>query len=362
MFSRFVLALTFLSFVFIAPTRYDWDQVFLTGSLLSIIASGWLVEPYRDTRCRGLALLTIWAIITLGLDFQFYEMDTIIRVVLGVMAVKVIADKTNIDSYDLGKFLFFSNLAALAYLGLQLSNLDPWYKPAFQDMGSFFGKPWVMGSFAVISLPFLWRFRWWAIIPAIPLLYYSHSKLCVAVACLIALLLLPGKWKLIGLAFLPIAATAYAFLDGSGGGHRLAVWGNVWAYTEPYLLYGKGLGSFFHSAFAHSNGTELHHWPWLHNEFYQYLFEQGVPGLILLVGWYLLLFARTMDYYVRLSLIGIGLLCLFHPVMHFPKLIAACLLVIALAERGADSLSLRLPKGWASPFASASKRTCRTPR
>lgn len=362
MFSRLVLALIFLSLVFIIPTRYDGDQIFLTYALAVIVLSGWFVEPRRDVKCLGLALLSIWAIITLALDFQFYEQDTILKALLGVMAIKTIADRADLSVYSFGWFLFWVSFAASVYLGLQLAGLDPYYQRLYQDSGSFFGKPWVMGCFGAISFPILWRFRWWAVVPVLPLIYFSYSKICVAVACLLGLFLLPGRWKLLGWVCLPISAVGYAIMDGDGGNHRLLVWKSVWDYTLPYLSYGKGLGSFFNSAFAHSDGSQMHHWPWLHNEFYQYLFEQGIPGLALILGWYLTLIWAVSDRYLRLSLMAIGVLCMFHPVMHFPKLIAVCIPILALSQRdSAGILSLKLQKEsvWLSD--PSSRKTCRTP-
>lgn len=336
MFGNLVLVLLCVSFIFIAPSRFDWDQIYCLCAFMGIIAISFNVTPKRQVKLGYPGLLLLLALITLAMSFLYYKLLIIFYCCIGFMTIKVMAERLE-DNFikKLGYFMAAFCAASIVYVQMQLHGLDTVYQPTFQDFGGSFGKPWALGCMAVMAIPFIWNVnKFLCILPGI-LVYYSHSSSCVLAACIVLICLLPRRYCLFGLGFLVIAVSSYIWYEGEIESHRLQVWKNVWPYAMERPIHGHGIGSFLHGAFLHITGTGIsknyHHWPWLHNEFYQYFYEQGIIGLSILAAW-LISLLLIEDKIIRIALLGFCIVCFFHPVMHWGRLIFFGCLIITLAE------------------------------
>lgn len=199
--------------------------------------------------------------------------------------------------------------------------------------------PWAMGTTAALAIPFVYAVRPWACLFLLPLIFLSHSSVCMGVAVL-AFLLMLGKTHRLPAIYLSIGAMLivlwYAISKGGYDiGPRLLIWKEMLlTWTNP--LIGEGIGSFPHKGFILTNGVHDYHWRWAHNEFLQYLTEQGWIGLALLGVFVWDLFWRIKnhlfeDWIVFVSLFSLILLCTMHPVLHYGKTAFFGLLIISFA-------------------------------
>lgn len=336
MFNLILVAL-FGSFVFIAPVRYDWDQIYCFIGMMGIVVLSWFFEKRRTVSLRTLGLCFLWALFTLITAFRGALIYVLFNVFIGVMALKAIAETCKFSMAEmrrLGTFLFWFSVASSVYLFFQKIGMDPLYLAAYRDIGATFGKPWVMGCFAAMAAPFIWDRKPIYTLALIPMLLQSHSSVCVlaAVASIGYLILNENKWLFVPIT-LGALVVAAVIIRGEGGieSHRLHVWANIWPLVNEKLLLGHGLGSFKNDGFVHQVNDHYEVWVWLHNEFYQHIYEQGIMGLGLLIAWITSLWIKA-DVLGQSALISICTLSLFHPMMHWGKLLFFAVFILAYAE------------------------------
>jgi hypothetical protein len=255
---------------------------------------------------------------------------------VGVLAIKVIAERFDYNFRTLGvSGLFFIAITYLVML-LQHLGLDQVFKPMYPEAMGVSFMPWVAGVSCVLLLPFIYALSPWLVLTMIPLLYLSQSMVCVGVATIVFLVCLFRDSKPMalasGLLLIPLALWYAGYVDGGIDPNRFAVWKNALPHFKNWW-FGYGLGSWAHSAFMHYNGQTPEYWRWAHNEFYQHLYEQGWVGLTLLSIWVVNLFYKGRKNLITLaSLTGLLLISMVHPVMHLGKFLFLNCVILGIAE------------------------------
>ena len=316
------------SWLFFLPGRFDGDQIFVLSSLMAVCAASLFIRPVRSVNVKWLAACVLYAILTMFLNAAWFKVYMLTNLTLGALAVKMIADRIQSKTF-LGILL----LNALAIAGLMLITPNI-YATMYQDNGAFMGKPWALGSFAALSIPLVTLIHPAFGLFAAPLLLASHSSVCLLAAGLAVLWLLWGYRPAIALlgGFLGVLGGLFVVIrEGGMEIHRFQVWKNSFKYLMEAPIFGHGFGSWAHMGFAHSNGAELQHWPWAHNELYQHFFEQGIVGLVVLSGF--LWSLRKCSRNTQAALLAMTVLAFFHPILHWAKLIPLCIVIFALAVK-----------------------------
>ena len=275
------------SFIFIAPLRYDGDQIFSFVACMVIVSLSAFYKPKRSVDMRLPAALLILAASTALWQFAWFKVYAMVVPFVGFLAVKVIAERTDGNLRRFGWALLAACLVSWLHVELQHRGLDPLYAAAFVDQGGVFGKPWALGCFAALAIPFLFTLGPLAPAAALPLLWHSHSSICVAAGLFGWWLCMSRYWRWATSCLAPAAIVYYLTRDGGFESHRMQIWKNVWPLVMEHPWLGRGYSAWKNSGFVHFiNGDGIAQ-PWAHNDFYQTLFELGLVGLVLLVGWLL---------------------------------------------------------------------------
>lgn len=290
-------------------------------------------EPRRVINMDILAILFLLAVITVLISHYVVPIMSVLNLFTAFIAIKVIAERFDMDLKNLGVWFFGFTLASLVVVALQVIGCEPVYFKHFQEVAGLSELPWVMGCTFVLILPFLMGIHPALGILAVPMIWMSHSSACVVAGFITASFFLIGKHTkamLCTTLFAPVAVIAFVARDGIDH-NRLDVFKNGLSYFGN-LWIGNGLGTWAHMPFRHevSEGTFLW-WRWVHNEYYQHAYEQGIIGLFLLLILCLVLFIFSTSKVIRSALLGLYALCILHPVLHWPKLVYLVVFIIAVA-------------------------------
>jgi hypothetical protein len=257
-------------------------------------------------------------------QFPIY-LHVFINVLLGCIAVKTIAERFTISAKRFGDVIV--RLWIVVYGVLILQTLGFIWKD--YELSGFYSMPWMMGSAAILSIPFIRRMKsWYGSILILPILM-SHSTVCIAVAL--------GMWfqpklKLKYCLLMVLAILSYIWLFDNGlDTARFAVIKNSIPYTHNWI-FGDGIGSWAHKAFVRLNGDDLYYWRWAHNEFFQTATETGVLGLLSVLALIKYHF-KVINLDQKYQLIGISVLAMFHPIFHNPRLIPFLIVIFAIMVR-----------------------------
>lgn len=146
------------------------------------------------------------------------------------------------------------------------------------------------------------------------LFFRSVFNIGVAVIGIGVVLLLQGRWKLTLCLMISVLSLLLIFKDktnfnkvaGNFGG-RITLYREVFAETKDTFLFGKGLGSLRRDFTI--NGEEGRRFHSSHNLFIDILYELGLVGLFLAVGYLLNLFRRVRQVFANRnqSMLLIGL-------------------------------------------------------
>jgi len=371
----FDLALRF--FLVVSPVFYLPGQMayvpqenFIQYSVMAFLALSWFVLPKRQISNVYIALILFYAMAT---TFLFkYTIPTrfaLLNMFFGVLLIKIFAERVSMTNFKkIGCLFFIFILANLALMSLQVIDKDPIFssvRPEFKpqaEVAGFMGVQYALGAIAALMLPFIFEFHPLACLILIPMFIAGKSSTAIlaGVACFLFLLWfkpignrialkfrgfefnleLPKRlWFWIVLLVGAWGACYYViYIDAPSGQFmkRLNVW---WAgiYTlkmEPY--FGYGLGQWAQKGFigVQENGIP-ERWVWAHNEFLQYVFEQGVFGAILLYAFFkdFLRSFRFNDSAGRVifaSFIALMVVSIFHFPFHVGRLAGISLYIMAL--------------------------------
>lgn len=316
------------SFVFIAPLRYDGDQIFSFVACMVIVSLSAFYQPKRFVDMRLPAALLILAASTTLWQFAWFKVYAMVVPFVGFLAVKVIAERTDGNIRRFGWVLLAVCLLSWIHVKLQIGGFDLLYSAAFQDNGGVFGKPWALGCFGALAIPFLFTLGSLAPAAALPILWYSHSSICVAAGLFGWWLCMNRKWKCWSALLLPFAIVFYLNRDGGVENHRVQIWKNVWPLVMEHPWFGRGYAAWKNFGFVHFINGEGVAQPWAHNDFYQTLFELGLVGLLLLLGWLMFLWVGVRRE-LKSALMVLSVLAFFHPMLHWGRVILLPLMIAA---------------------------------
>lgn len=342
------------SFCFIAPLRYDGDQIFSFVACMVLAALSTFYPVKRQVDTSWLAILFVFACSTALWEFAWFKIYALAIVFVALVALKAFAERTDLDLKWFGKTLFVMCLLTWAHVEAQHRGWDPVYAVASLDKGGVFFKPWALGCFAALAVPFLYAANRWAPVVALPLLWHSRSTLCVAAGLIGWLCFLPTKTRRIFFGLLPLVVLGYiALVDREIESHRLQMWKNAWQYVQETPWLGHGWVGWKNAGFYHVINGENIVQPWAHNEFYQVLFDLGRVGLGILVGWLLVLWLGVRKE-LKVALFILALLCFFHPVFRWGRLVIFPMLVLGFCV--ADAKKIYSYKGAQESWAAICQR------
>ena len=268
-----------------------------------------------------------------GQTTEIYTRMSYVNLLIGFLAVIVVSERISFDVRFLGKFMALFILANSTFLMCQIFGITNYLiTDVYPNATGFLQFPWVMGVVATLSIPLIWAFSPICIIATLPMIFYSHSLICAAVAFISVLYLSVGTKSFFILMGLGIAAIVLflLFSDRNIDEHRFIIWKKAIFYSKDQIM-GNGLGTWAHKGFRRDvNGANMW-WRWAHNEPYQVMFETGISGLALMLAYLSRLFTVSHRS-LKCFLAGMFVLSLFHPIFHSGKLAVFILIGIALVE------------------------------
>jgi hypothetical protein len=310
-----------------SPTKGDELWVFFW---LTLVASSSLV--FKQNRIVDVRWFGAVVAVSLASMFNNYfapqqpiYMAVFLKVLLACLAIKTIAERMTISARQIGSVLIRVWISVYIVLIFQAFGL------VFKgyELSGFYTMPWMMGSAAVLSIPFIRKMKsWYGVILILPLLL-SHSTACIGVALV---MWLQPRLKLKYILLVVFLLLTYMFLCDSGlDTARFVVIKKTIPYTHNWI-FGDGIGSWAHKAFVRHNGADLYYWRWAHNELYQMTTETGILGglsVLALISYYFKVISVEQRYY----LFGIFALSMVHPIFHIPRLIPFIILIFAVMIR-----------------------------
>lgn len=309
------------------PTR--GDELWVFNWLLLISLSSFLFKPNRVVDVRWFFVLCLVTIISVFANDAAVQRPIywglFIHVFVASLAIKTVSERMTISTRQIGSVLLRVWIVMYGVLILQALGLI-WKD---YELSGIYTMPWMMGSAAVLSIPFIRKMKsWYGVILILPLLL-SHSTGCIGVALV---MWLQPKLKLKYILLVVFLGLSYMFLFDKGiDTARFA----VIKKTIPHIhnwIFGDGIGSWAHKAFVRLNGKDLYYWRWAHNEFYQMTTETGIIGGLSVLALIFNLFKRiTVEH--KYYLFGIVALSMIHPIFHIPRLIPFIIIIFAMMIR-----------------------------
>lgn len=326
------------SLLVFVPSSFIGEEIFTVAGFAALAALAHLTPKKREV---GLGLPTAGALLGLiGLAFCFTASPrtVVFNVFMALFALRAIAERHSLDLCLLGRTLILFVYLTYAMLTLQWLNLDTFYMPNFGfEWAGFSFRPWALGCTATLAIPFIWHVSPRQTLLLLPLILMSRSTACYAVAAFVFGYLCDLRFKCLGkgllrtllVASVPLYLLLDVHWDKALRWDRVQVWVNAAKFLTPF---GHGLGSWVNAGFVHANGEAMEHWRFAHNDYYQHLYDQGIPGLLLLGLWFFSLILRTKSPILRVAVVVLVALCAFHPMLRWAKLTFFGVVILALAE------------------------------
>lgn len=314
---------------FVMKNWASGDEVWVFYWLVLIAVSSFLWNGNRKVEMWCYVPMLILSLVSVLIHFGIPQLpiywQVFLNLFLGCFAVKTIAERMTISARHIGSVLL--RLWIVVYGVLILQALGFIWKD--YQLSGFYTMPWMMGSAAVLSIPFIRKMKsWYGSILILPLLL-SHSTACVGVALV---MWLQPKLKLKYILLVVFLALIYVYLCDRGlDTARFAVIKKSLPYTHNWI-FGDGIGSWAHKAFVRYNGADLYYWRWAHNELYQMTTETGILGGLSVLALIFYIF-KVIKLEWKYHLLGIFGLSMFHPIFHIPRLIPFIILIFAYMIR-----------------------------
>ena len=324
---------------------------FQYGTML-MLAICYFVPRKRQINNVWLGLILGYAVFqTIFCNFAPENRVILLNFFLGFFLIRELSERIDLNFKSIGNLLALFCAFNVAWIGLQINNLDPVFNSLFPgnmpqvDAVGFMGLKSNLGSLAALSFPFIFYANPFNTIICIPLLWYGHSTAAIASVLLTLFFILWFKDKRIFLASVVIfgvLGTLYVWnIDMPTGefNKRFPVWfAGVKILTGAKPIFGYGLGSWALTRFTtiQQNG-QPQIWSWAHNEFIQYLFELGIFGSVLLYAYFKNLFQRLSmaisNHVVAVSiLIPLVMTSLIHFNWHIARFAGLSCFMIACIE------------------------------
>lgn len=319
------------SFLVNLPGRWDGDELFVRSFLALVLILSFFVSPKRQIKSASVGVFLLTAMLSMLFNYHTPQRGVFMEVMLGFLAVNVIAERQTLTPAFLGKFLSIFWLCFNVVLLAQA--MGSIYK-GWELAGSFI-MPWIMGSAACLSIPFVKSFGRRFCLFLLPAILLSHSSACVAVALLMYFypikLTYKKRYVIMAGGVVGLFLAYFLMFDFNFEITRFEVWRNTFAHIHN-LIVGNGIGSWMHMAFSRMNGVTQIHWTTAHNLYYQVFFEMGILGLLALLAMLRGLWVKSYGP-CRTALLGLLMLSLVHPVVHFPRFSVFLVVLMAMILR-----------------------------
>lgn len=206
------------------------------------------------------------------------------------------------------------------FLGLGLDVKNPIVNLAVGTLenGNFFA------AFIAISLPFFFRKYWCFFIPVILVHLALSAATTAVISALVGVVVVFNCWWMLIIAL--IAGNVFAYFDGTiwkiiGESARFEFWkeclGNI--KTVPEAIFGHGLGSDWGQRFQ------------LHNEWLQGLFELGIIGMGIVIGYTVTVYRENKILFAAFCVACVN--CIGNFPLHLPPSAFLIIIIIGLIEK-----------------------------
>lgn len=208
--------------------------------------------------------------------------------------------------------------------------------PGNGPAGLFVNGNYLAEAAALVAIALISERLWWWLIPVAPALLLVRSGRGALLAVAVAMVAwLWGRSRLASALLVGVIAGSGIILMLHASGdpsstERLLIWRSTWAGVT---WFGHGLGSFFSGYPVFDLRVNQYAYPeYAHNEFLHAAFELGVPGVLLMVGFWAAVMAGPLN---TARVVVIGLLtemCFAYP-LHLPSTAAVGFLAAGAAVR-----------------------------
>ena len=339
------------SAVFFLPNQmsYGPQMMVLHYSAFAMIGLSLFVPPRRQVNNVFLALILFYGMVhTLLFGYHEYMRDALMNLFVGIVLIKVIAERVDLNRKKLGWVFIGFILANYVLLILQYFDKDPIFQMVFFenrpeiDMVGFMGIRYALASWGVLVTPFVYSVHPLACLLVLPLLYIGKSSTCVVGYWLVISFIMWIKHRKLFWIFVPITFVAglwYILKFDMPKGQfmkRIKVWFGGIGIGRGTAWFGRGLGAWAATKFVtiQQNGLpEM--WVWAHNEFLQYWYEQGVLGCLFVWAYFKNFFKHvnvTKHYLTVAGLIALSSIAMFHFPLHVARLAGISILIFAFME------------------------------
>lgn len=366
----------FLKIFLVAGAVFYWPGVlayqpqilFFQHSAMVFWGLSFFVPKRREISNIYLALILFYALLsTVLVHFDPAARVTLFNLFMGLITLKVIAERVDLKLKEIGIVLIGFCLLNLAWMGMQIFNQDPLLSPVNFDKKStvelvgLLNAKFALGVYAAICAPFLAAVHPAFALLAVPMLIASRTSTCMGAFVISMTFLLWYKlkslefsknyklWKwafYITASLIVIGGSCYIlFYDAPTGQFMKRI--KIWQFGFHYLgtgaslakniWFGDGLGSWAATQFQtlQENG-EPEWWSWAHNDWFQYIFEQGLVGGILLWAYFKNMFKNFRlnqdSVYVLSAFIALAVCSMFHFPFHVGRLAGISIYILALME------------------------------
>lgn len=351
-FNFFLSVYLIVSMSFYVPGQmaYIPQENFFQYFSIVFMALSFYVPAKRSISNVWIGLFLLYAVLnTVFLSFTPASRITLLNVFLGCFSLKTIAERVDLDFKKYGYILLGFVALNIFQMSLQVLNVDPIFtnvhfdKMPQVDVVGFMGIRFCLGILAAFCLPFVFSISPWHCIALLPLLYFSKASTVIAAffASFMFLMWFKNRKAFLLMALLLGSAfIGYVFFYDAPTGQfskRFEVWLAGMSVFKMKPWFGLGLGSWNDSNFVtmQENGVP-EKWAWAHNEFLQYLFEQGILGAFILFKYFKNLFSNIKfddSGRVVFSLIlSLSIVSIFHFPFHIGRFAAFSVFILALAE------------------------------
>lgn len=323
------------SLVFFVPTWINGSEVYAVYFCILSAVSSLFLKAKRSVNLSMLFLIFLIAFFTMLPQIRRPAMVApVIYLFIGVMAIKSISECFDISFKKLGFFLYVFFVGNTVLMLLQFEGLEHYYFAYYPEITGVLNNPWMLGCVSVLSIPFLSALNPSVPLLLIPSLYFSHSTACVAIAVLVYIVSVFGINKrslFFGFIFCVLISSLYMVFFDMPEFARLSVWKQTIPHMKNIFI-GSGLGSWAQEGFIKANGSDWYYWGWAHNDWFQHFFDQGIIGMVPVLG-LVGLFLYKADKKVIATVLAIVFLSMVHPIFHVGKLLVLLVVVISLLAK-----------------------------
>jgi hypothetical protein len=338
---------------------YVPQEIFFQYFAVLFFTLSLFVPKKRDISNGWLAAILAYALFhTILLKFDPPTRLHLMNMFLGLVTFKIIAERIDVEPKIWGKAFIGFCILNIVWITFQYFNQDPLFSPiepdkkATVDMVGLLGAHYALGCAAALMAPFIYAVHPACLIFVVPLLMAGKSSTAVLAAVVSILFIIWNENRKLFLVLVVLGIvgtviyTIYYDMPTGQFGKRMKIWQYGFHYLAGTDLWrGLGLGSWHTTGFMmRKQNGEPEWWSWAHNEYLQYAFEQGVFGFMLLTGYIVSLFKRTVrqcynSKYGLAAFISLLAISVFHFPFRIGRLAVVAIVIVAITEANKRTLN-----------------------